>query len=62
MMKWVLSVIGGIAAIIVVIALIGLMLPRDHVATRTARYKASPDSIWAARGRTSCRPTEAALA
>jgi len=48
MMKWVLWVIGGIAAIIIMISLIGLMLPRDHVATRTARYKASPDSIWAA--------------
>ena len=47
-MKWALWIIGGIAAIIIVISLIGLMLPRDHVATRSARYAATPDSVWAA--------------
>lgn len=47
-MKWAIWILGGIAAIIAVIATIGLMLPRDHVAARSARLNAPPDSVWAA--------------
>lgn len=47
-MKWALWIIGGIAAVIVIIAVIGMLVPRDHVATRSARLSAPPDSVWAA--------------
>lgn len=47
-MKWALWAIGLIAAIIVIVVLIGMALPRDHVATKSARINASPDSVWAA--------------
>ena len=46
-MKWALWILGGIAAIIAVITLIGLALPRNHTAARSALLKASPDSVWA---------------
>ncbi len=47
-MRGALWVIGVIAAIILVISLIGFALPRDHVAARSAILKAPPDSVWAA--------------
>jgi uncharacterized protein YndB with AHSA1/START domain len=46
-MKWALWILGGIAVIIAVITLIGLALPRNHTAARSALLKVSPDSVWA---------------
>lgn len=46
--RWALWIIGTIATIIVAISVIGLALPRDHVATRSASLKAPPDSVWGA--------------
>jgi uncharacterized protein YndB with AHSA1/START domain len=47
-MKWVLLLIGIILALVLVVALIGALLPRDHVATMTARIGAPPSAVWAA--------------
>ena len=47
-MKWALWIIGVLAVIILVISLIGMTLPRNHTATRSALLNASPDSVWAA--------------
>jgi uncharacterized protein YndB with AHSA1/START domain len=46
-MKWAVWLGGSIAALIVVISIIGMMLPRDHIASRSAQLNALPDSIWA---------------
>jgi hypothetical protein len=46
-MKWVLWILGGLAAIIGVVAAIGAMLPMRHHATRKARFRAAPDALFA---------------
>lgn len=46
-MKWVLWIVGSLAAIAGLIALIGAMLPLRHHGTRRARYRASPEAVYA---------------
>jgi len=45
-MKWVLIVIGGLAALVVLMALIGAFVSRDHRATSTISLRQPPDSVW----------------
>jgi len=45
-MKWVLFAGGGLVLLIAVAALIGAMLPRNHRATRQARYRQKPEAIY----------------
>ena len=45
-MKWILLTLGVLVAIVAVIAIVGLLLPRDHVASTTTTIKAPPDSVW----------------
>jgi uncharacterized protein YndB with AHSA1/START domain len=47
-MKWALYIVGGIAALVGLAAIAGAMLPKGHVAARTAHYKQPPEKIWAA--------------
>ena len=47
-MKWLLLAGGIIVAIVAVVAIVGLMLPRDHTAATTAHIKTVPDSVWQA--------------
>lgn len=47
-MKWALIIILGPIAILVVIALVGLVLPQSHVASRSTRIDQPPDAVWAA--------------
>lgn len=47
-MKVALIVLGTLAGIIVLIAIVGAMLPRDHVATMTVTIATPPDKVWAA--------------
>jgi uncharacterized protein YndB with AHSA1/START domain len=37
-----------IIALILAVAIAGAMLPKQHVSTRAARFRQSPDAIWAA--------------
>ena len=46
-MKWLAWIGGGVVLLGGVIALIGAMLPVRHQSTRRARYKASPDAVYA---------------
>ena len=46
-MKWVLLILGGLAAVVGLAAFIGAMLPLRHHATRKARFRASPDALYA---------------
>ena len=46
-MKWLAWIGGGLVLLGGVIALIGAMLPVRHRSTRRARYKASPDAVYA---------------
>lgn len=45
-MKWVLIIVGGLVALIALAALIGLFLPKGHVAAHELRLAAPPDSVW----------------
>jgi uncharacterized protein YndB with AHSA1/START domain len=45
-MKWVLIVVGGIIALVAVMALIGAFVPREHRATSTVILAQPPDSVW----------------
>ena len=47
-MKWVLLLLGVVVVVAAVITLIGVMLPRDHVASTTTLLNAPPDSVWEA--------------
>jgi uncharacterized protein YndB with AHSA1/START domain len=47
-MKWAFIIVGALFGLVVLVALVGAMLPRDHVATVTATIPASPDRVWTA--------------
>jgi hypothetical protein len=47
-MKWLLGVFFVAIGTIALVALIGWLLPRDHVASRVGRYRQSPEAIWTA--------------
>jgi uncharacterized protein YndB with AHSA1/START domain len=47
-MKWIAIVVGVVVALIVLVVVIGSLLPRDHVATVSARIAAPPAKVWAA--------------
>lgn len=47
-MKWALIIVGVLVGLGLLATIAGLLLPKGHVATRRARYKASPENIWAA--------------
>lgn len=47
-MKWVMFAIGGLVLLIGVVSAIGAMLPRGHRATRRARFRQKPETVYAA--------------
>lgn len=47
-MKWALYIAGGLVGLVALVWVIGTMLPRDHVATRMARYHQPPQAVWKA--------------
>jgi len=47
-MKWILMALVVVAAVVAVIAAIGVTLPRDHVATRSLAVRRPPEEVWLA--------------
>lgn len=45
-MIWVLYGIGGLVALVIVMAVIGMLLPQGHVAARRARIGQPPERLW----------------
>lgn len=45
-MKWILWIFTIIAGILILIALIGWLLPKEHTVTREARFHQPPEVIW----------------
>ena len=39
-------VVGGLVALVLLLALVGVFLPRGHVATSSVRLTASPQAVW----------------
>ncbi len=46
-MIWILYIVGGLIGLLVVMALIGLTLRRDHLAARTAVFPRPPAELYA---------------
>jgi uncharacterized protein YndB with AHSA1/START domain len=46
MLKWLLIAGLALVALVVVVAVVGYFLPQNHVASRSARYGATPDVVW----------------
>ena len=47
-MKWAGIILGGLAAVVALMAAIGALLPKEHVATQSARFKSQPAVVWQA--------------
>jgi len=47
MMRWILWIVAGLAVLALVVAVVGAMLPKAHVASRTARVAMPPDALYA---------------
>ena len=45
-MKWVLWFFVVLAAVLILVVVIGWLLPKEHEATREGRYRQSPETIW----------------
>jgi uncharacterized protein YndB with AHSA1/START domain len=45
-MRWVIYIATAAAALVALVAVTGLMLPKEHVASRTVRFKTPPQAIW----------------
>jgi hypothetical protein len=46
-MKWILVIGCGLVVLVAVMAAVGAMLPRDHHASRKARYHVAPEVLYA---------------
>lgn len=46
-MKILLIIIGGLVLLVLIVVVTGALLPKRHVATRSAEFKASPDQLFA---------------
>jgi uncharacterized protein YndB with AHSA1/START domain len=46
MRRWILSAIASLAAIVVLVAIVGLMLPQGHQASRTISLSAEPQAVF----------------
>ncbi len=45
-MKWLLIVVAVLVVLVGAVAVIGMTLPRNHTASRTAHVNVSTDSLW----------------
>jgi hypothetical protein len=45
-MKWLWVVLGSLAGLIALVVMVGAMLPVNHVASRRARFRETPEQIW----------------
>ena len=46
-MRWILLALGCLTALVVVVAVVGSLLPKGHVASRRARFAKPPEVIFA---------------
>lgn len=47
-MKWILIIGGVVAGLVAAVAVMGLLLPKGHSASRWAMYGQPPEALWAA--------------
>ena len=56
-MRWVLGVAGVLIVVVVAVVAMGYLLPQSHVASSSARYRASPETLWASLTDVAAFPT-----
>lgn len=56
-MRWVLRIAAGLAAIVVLVLLVGALLPVAHTATTRADIDAPPAEVWATLADFSTHPS-----
>jgi uncharacterized protein YndB with AHSA1/START domain len=47
-MKWILIVVGAIAGLIALMAVIGALMPKGHTASRSTLINKTPETLWQA--------------
>jgi len=47
-MRYLLIAVGAVIVLGAVVAVCGILLPEKHTASRQARYRQTPDAVWAA--------------
>jgi len=47
-MKILLIVVGCVVVLIATVAIRGMMLPQNHTASRRARFRQTPETLWTA--------------
>ena len=45
-MKWIIGAVAVIAALIAIVVVVGMSLPQNHTAARTARLSQPPERVW----------------
>ena len=45
-MKWILLILGCLAGLVALVAIIGSLLPKGHTATVSVRLKQKPEAVW----------------
>ena len=55
--RWPLRVLFALIGIAAILWTFGMLLPRDHVASRIGRYQVPPDKVWAAITDVDAMPT-----
>jgi hypothetical protein len=55
--KWILRVILGLVGVVAIVWVFGMLLPRDHVATRIGAYHVPPEKVWVAITDVDAMPT-----
>lgn len=45
-MRWALWIVAGLAVAVLIVVLVGVMLPKAHTASRTARIALPPDALF----------------
>jgi len=46
-MKWVIWIVGGLAILVLIVAIVGALIPKAHTASRTARIAMPPEALYA---------------
>jgi uncharacterized protein YndB with AHSA1/START domain len=56
-LKWPLRALFGLIGVVAVVWVFGMLLPRDHVASRIGHYQVGPDKVWIAITDVDAMPT-----
>ncbi len=56
-MKWLLRIVVTLVAVALLVIVVGMSLPHNHFATRSAHLSAPPDQVWSIITEVGASPT-----